>query len=616
MRAIDVHSDMEPIYDISEWFTQPPFTSPRMEQRQVIPLILKELANGTKNIIVESPTGSGKSALSYMIPKITNLNSYVLTHLKGLQDQYRSELPEMSVVKGRGNYSCWLNVPPNCTDEELVQKEVERVQNYGASDSDRCPSDLAPCKTLKNFNCPFKFSIEELLVEDSIISDGSSDFCGYFDDLHDALFSRYFLTNMNYMASSWVHGHLPKRPLLIVDEAHNLESALMSHFSLELSKRNLERFLKDSDPFSDNSSEILDHWRPNRNSSWGFPNLPSIRTDTDSRTWKMGAKVFSLYFSSLAGKISERLLKNKISENDVKDAEDLLMKLTQMAEWITDWENWVWTKNDELNPSRITFKTLSVRPFAENLIHSSGEQRIFMSATIGNAQVLCDELGLNPDESVFIRINYSSFPLENRPVFTNIIGGNLSFKGRSEEDYYKTAKAIKTIAWKHKGQKGLILPYTKSNQQSILDAMNQHFPMVARRLRTHSDDSDEREQDFQSFDASKSDDIMVSTYANQGYDGRDVGFCIIVKVPFRSLGDIQVKKRTEMNDKWYKSQTANTLTQMCGRVVRGKDDEGHTYIIDPTFNFHFDKGVGGGGLKSEMPKYLVESILNHREVSS
>ena len=71
-----------------------------------------------------------------------------------------------------------------------------------------------------------------------------------------------------------------------------------------------------------------------------------------------------------------------------------------------------------------------------------------------------------------------------------------------------------------------------------------------------------------------------------------------------------------MNDKWYKSQTANTLTQMCGRVVRGKDDEGHTYIIDPTFNFHFDKGVGGGGLKSEMPKYLVESILNHREVSS
>jgi Rad3-related DNA helicase len=545
MRTIDVGSEDEPLYDVSEWFIKPPFVSPRKEQSQVIPLIIKELAKGTKNIIVESPTGSGKSALSYMIPKITDLPAYVLTHLKGLQDQYRTELPEMSVVKGRGNYSCWLNVPPNCTDEELVNREVERVQNQGPSDSDRCSSDMAPCKTIKNFNCPFRFSIEELNPEESFFSDNSGDFCGYFNDLHDALFSRYFLTNMNYMASSWVHGHLPQRPLLVVDEAHNLESALMSHFSLDLSLKQIGNFLRDDSSFSDNSSELLANWRPNQEVSWGFPNLPSIRTDTDSRSWSMGAKVFSLYFKSLSGKIAERLERKKIAEDEIKNAEDLVLKLTQMSEWILDWENWVWTKNDELNPSRITFKTLSVRPFAEGLIH----------------------------------------------------------------------KAIKSIAWKHKGEKGLILPYTKSNQQAILDAMNQHFPMVARRLRTHSDDSEEREQDFKSFDLSDSDDIMISTYANQGYDGKDVGFCIIVKVPFRSLGDIQVKKRTEMNDKWYKSQTANTLTQMCGRVVRGRDNKGSTYIIDPTFDFHFDKGIKGDGLRSEMPKYLVESIVSNRSVS-
>ena len=607
-------SEDEPLYDVSEWFIKPPFVSPRKEQSQVIPLIIKELAKGTKNIIVESPTGSGKSALSYMIPKITDLPAYVLTHLKGLQDQYRTELPEMSVVKGRGNYSCWLNVPPNCTDEELVNREVERVQNQGPSDSDRCSSDMAPCKTIKNFNCPFRFSIEELDPEESFFSDNAGDFCGYFNDLHDALFSRYFLTNMNYMASSWVHGHLPQRPLLVVDEAHNLESALMSHFSLDLSLKQIGNFLRDDSSFSDNSSELLANWRPNQEVSWGFPNLPSIRTDTDNRSWSMGAKVFSLYFKSLSGKIAERLERKKIAEDEIKNAEDLVLKLTQMSEWILDWENWVWTKNDELNPSRITFKTLSVRPFAEGLIHSSGHQRIFMSATIGNAEVLCDDLGLDKDETVFIRINYSSFPIENRPIITNVVGGNLSFKGRTEEDYYKTAKAIKSIAWKHKGEKGLILPYTKSNQQAILDAMNQHFPMVARRLRTHSDDSEEREQDFKSFDLSDSDDIMISTYANQGYDGKDVGFCIIVKVPFRSLGDIQVKKRTEMNDKWYKSQTANTLTQMCGRVVRGRDNKGSTYIIDPTFDFHFDKGIKGDGLRSEMPKYLVESIVSNRSV--
>ena len=69
---------------------------------------------------------------------------------------------------------------------------------------------------------------------------------------------------------------------------------------------------------------------------------------------------------------------------------------------------------------------------------------------------------------------------------------------------------------------------------------------------------------------------MISTYANQGYDGKDVAFCIILKVPFRSLGDIQIKKRSELNPKWYKSHTANTLTQMCGSCPR--EGKHRTYL--------------------------------------
>ena len=71
MKVIEVYPKTEPRYDVADWFGMKPFISPRIEQKQIIPLILEELAKGTKNIIVESPTGSGKSAISYFIPQIS-----------------------------------------------------------------------------------------------------------------------------------------------------------------------------------------------------------------------------------------------------------------------------------------------------------------------------------------------------------------------------------------------------------------------------------------------------------------------------------------------------------------------------------------------------------------
>ena len=619
LKVIEVYPKTEPRYDVADWFGMKPFISPRIEQKQIIPLILEELANGTKNIIVESPTGSGKSAISYFIPQISGKPSYVLTHLKGLQDQYAEELPIMKVVKGRSNYKCNLNVPANCEDIEVLEKAIEDFKATGVIHSDNCTSDNAPCTKVKNFNCSFKFSIEELHDSDSSFSDNSSNFCGYFSDLAVATKSHFFLTNMNYLASAFPTGNLLQRDLLIVDEAHNLESALMSHYSLDFTLSDLEMFFgvptrkecKGDNHKTERRNRMLEAWSPKSN-SLGFPNIPSIKTNTDNRVWSMSAKVFQMYFQNLSKTLSFRIANEKISENDIQEANILLKKIMLLTEKMNDWENWVWTKNDELNPSRIKFKPLSVKTYAEDVIHSAGNQRVFISATIGDADVFRDELGLDSDSTTFIRINYSSFPIENRPIYTHIVGGNLSYNSKSEMDYFQTAKAIKKIAWRYKGKKGLILPYTKANQEEIIDAINTHFPIVARRIRTHSDEPKQREEDFKSFNSMDSDDILISTYANQGYDGKDVSFCIIVKVPFASLGDIQVKKRTEMNPKWYKSQTANLLTQMCGRVVRSKEDVGDTYIIDPQFLSFFDNKRGGTSLATEMPKYVVESIENYR----
>jgi Rad3-related DNA helicase len=80
-------------------------------------------------------------------------------------------------------------------------------------------------------------------------------------------------------------------------------------------------------------------------------------------------------------------------------------------------------------------------------------------------------------------------------------------------------------------------------------------------------------------------------------------------MPFPPLGDIRTLKKMEANEEWYKSETAGALVQMCGRVVRSNTDTGITYIIDPTFTFHYNKGINGQPLKDYVPDYFDEAII-------
>lgn len=627
MRVINIGKkddsiETAPITPSLSYLEGSPFTYYREEQERIIPLILEELENGQKNIIVELPTGSGKSMISYIIPKVRNNSAYILTHLKGLQNQYIEELPMMNNMMGKNNYSCKLKIPQGCTDENKINLALaEAILND--EDSDTCSTDLAPCTTIENFNCPFRFSIGELKEGATKKSDNNGSFCGYYQSLYDATFGQYFLTNASYMVSMWPHGVLPERDLLIVDEAHNLPQTLASHYSLDITHKTLETLFnipsyKDvrqakgelKTRYLKRRENLLKSWNPKdgKNAGVGIPAVPSIKTTTSERAWEMGAKVYAAYCSYLLESIEPNLKGQNYVGDTYKLAKTFCEKLKGVQSKLSSWRNWVWSRNDELSPSKITFKPLTIKKEAERLIHSSGHQRIYMSGTIGDVDVFCEELGLNPNETTFLKIDYSPFPLENRPIYTHLTGGNLNYGGKTEDDYFKTAKVVSEICWKYKDKKGLILPYTKEIQKNLIEAVNKYHPFVASRFRTHTDNPSEREGVFQAFNQSNSNDILFSTYANQGYDGKDVDFCIIVKVPFGSLADIQVRKKMENNPKWYQSKAATELTQMCGRIVRSKENIGHTYIIDPSFSFHYNKGVRNNGLKTEIPKYLCESI--------
>ena len=85
-----------------------PYDSVRAEQQHLIPLISEYLKEGYENIIVELPTGSGKSMIAYSLPLIFDSSAYISTPLKGLQEQYLRDHPFISSAMGRTNYDCLL----------------------------------------------------------------------------------------------------------------------------------------------------------------------------------------------------------------------------------------------------------------------------------------------------------------------------------------------------------------------------------------------------------------------------------------------------------------------------------------------------------------------------
>ena len=443
----------------------------------------------------------------------------------------------------------------------------------------------------------------------------------------------YFVGNTAYMMAMNRSGKvIKKRPLLIVDEAHQLANNMMSFYSLTLSQKALERLFrvptlsevsnmknKDKKAIMERKREVITKVFDSKNASpyFGIPKIPSVGLNTSKEVRKEGLQLFGKYllalYTEIKRKIKDKDTHTKYDSKELSFANNYALKIMGLLESIaSSWENWVY-QVDEKNqyPTWVSFKPLDVSQYSQELLLNVGEKRIFLSGTILDYETFGKELGLKKENTCFIQVTYSPFKESNRPIYTAIHGGKLSRKDKGFESYKKTADAIAKIANKYPESKGLVLPFTDENEKEIVESLSIHHPLVHARLRQHSKNARERDLVFKEFENDKSNEILFSTYANQGFDGKMVSFTIIPKVPFGPLGDIQVKTKAENDPKWYSLMTAIELAQMCGRCVRNEKDKGDTYIIDPSFWFHFERGFNYP-LAKLLPTYISLSILNNR----
>ena len=162
----------------------------RPHQKETILEIAEELEKGTEYIILESPTGSGKSAIAVTLG-LHFQSAFLLTSQKILQDQYIKDYSSerVCVLKGRSNYPCKLFENSTCEDSYCSIKECHIKTE--------CFYEIAKQRAINSYVALMNY--------------------------------KYFLCIMNYTTV------FSKRKLLICDEAHSLDDECMSFVEFSFS---------------------------------------------------------------------------------------------------------------------------------------------------------------------------------------------------------------------------------------------------------------------------------------------------------------------------------------------------------------------------------------------
>lgn len=196
--------------------------NPSKQQIDLVKRVEDAYAKGYKYVICSAPTGSGKSFLSKTLGNVSNqcttefkelitsykafkqdyvgnysheveclqqppFGAFALTITKSLQDQYYKLFDDTSLLKGKSNYQCQID----------LNVDVEN----------------APC----------------MLAQKLKDECWSKNICPYYNARNKALLDDFSVLNYKMFLS--LPGHVKRKNFIICDEASELEDELVKHFS-------------------------------------------------------------------------------------------------------------------------------------------------------------------------------------------------------------------------------------------------------------------------------------------------------------------------------------------------------------------------------------------------
>ncbi|BDZ52535.1 hypothetical protein GCM10025867_47760 (plasmid) [Frondihabitans sucicola] len=228
---------------------------------------------GQRPLLVEGPTGTGKS-LAYLAGALAfGKQTVVATHTKALQDQLKLDLellmgvldshlelwadevlPTYAILKGRGAYACLDRLTPRDIEEQApldfddpsqaspssaVGAEVQKLHDWAKTTDSGDRTDI-----------PFRVSEAGWRAISVTADQCTSKRCRFFADCfaekakQKATTASIIIANQALLAMSMRLPILAAAEAIVVDEAHEFESVVASTFGTEVTIGRLENAVK------------------------------------------------------------------------------------------------------------------------------------------------------------------------------------------------------------------------------------------------------------------------------------------------------------------------------------------------------------------------------------
>lgn len=515
----------------------PENNTPRPNQVKVLEQLQEAIDAKTKFIILQCPTGTGKSHIAATISNysdscneeyrsLVNTNQIFkktvesgtythkdevmamprwgtacLTVSKQLQNQYDTLFQTSEILKGKGNYVC--NLDPMFS------------------------ADIAPCVTNWKIG-------EKCLLKDA---------CTYYGKMKKTLTSKFQVYNYSKYLS--MPSFVRRNQFLICDEASEVEEMVVGHFSTEINYK------------------MLDYYKINYNNK--------VTTDNIHKNivWLDNLKnEISLALSKAQSKSHTATYSKRDKERDIRIAKycraqieriNLVLKGYKVSDYVCDFDK-----------DKVVFTPVYVHKLSQ-VLWNDHDHVILMSGTIFDVKTFTKSIGIK--DYTYIEVD-SEFDANKSPIYIpakytlnyNQLNTNLPKVIRQAEDIAEEFKDKNGIIHTHTNKITTEFGKRVKNKNRFLiregHITNEHL------IIEHSETDEPT--------------VLVSPSMSMGVDlpGDLSEFQIIVKLPYLSLADKRVKKIFAEDKKWYTMKMFVKLIQMCGRSTRNETDECPTYILD------------------------------------
>ena len=643
-----------------------PFVHRRESQTYVINKICEALNSGYKHILLEAPTGFGKSPVAIAVA-MTMGSSYICTSTKDLQTQYSRDFSFLKVAKGANNFRCLVK-------EDFIRNKTYRCGICSSDNIEECRHtsvEYGPCMTNESFQdhaCKYRTFVKDYKVTNKGTRDEQiyinkydeinyqKEFsqwlhlrnlkyvkkprewkpCEYFNQLNIALSSGHSIFNYsNFLAFLPNSKILHPRELLVLDEGHLLETEIVKFRGLSLSKRRWKRYIQDLQ-MVDYGYDNLEQWIEflieletrmltligntsmiellalQRKIKYGLHSLDGVakgKYESKPTTGTKKKRVVSasnLYDSD--DEIAQKYQEN-ISISGANISEELA------ADAIRDTERLTITINNFLsNPRNWIIAEIKkegyevIKVELKPLDISPYCKHVFEKCSkvlIMSATIL--------DPKAFCRSVGLIYDKEVKfiqvksdfPIENRpIYPMNIAYLNFNNLQLPDIKSSItKTIDnIMTIHKKDKGIVHTTSYEQ--LNFIKEKISQENTRRLLVTDPEIQRDEIIQEHINSIKPTVLISPSLHTGLDlkGELSRFQIITKVPYPNKNDRWINAKRNLDEDWYYWQTALKLVQASGRSIRSKEDWAKTYILDSAFGYFVNKN------RDILPDWFMQAV--------